>query len=134
MYEIKIISDFAAAHRLRNFRGQCENLHGHNWRIEVVIRSTRLDENGMVVDFAKVKNATRRLLALIDHTYLNDIPYFQTRNPSSENIARFLYEELAKQFDNNNLWVHSVSAWESHDACATYITNRNQLPVEGAGK
>lgn len=121
LYEIKIISDFAAAHNLRNFRGKCENLHGHNWKVEVVMRGRKLDESGVVVDFADVKRATREILSEIDHQYLNDIPFFKDRNPSSENIARFLFERLAERLNTEDLWVQSVSAWESADACATFM-------------
>ncbi|MCU0572074.1 MAG: 6-carboxytetrahydropterin synthase QueD [Syntrophobacteraceae bacterium] len=121
IYELKVISDFAAAHNLRNFRGKCEQLHGHNWKIEVVLRGTELDESGVVVDFSEVKEATRQLLAEVDHKYLNDIPYFAIHNPSSENIARFLLERLGERLDNGNRWIHSVTAWESGDACATYM-------------
>ncbi len=121
IYELKIISDFAAAHNLRNFRGKCEQLHGHNWKIEVVIRGTELDSSGVVVDFGEVKKVTRELLSEIDHKYLNEIPYFAVHNPSSENIARYLLERLGEKLDNGNRWVHSVTAWESTDACATYL-------------
>ena len=120
MYEVKIISDFAAAHNLRNFRGRCENLHGHNWKVEVVVRGDRLDESGVLVDFAEVKQATKEVLQQVDHHYLNDLPFFQEQNPSSENIARFLFENLAARINGEHRWVHSVSAWESKDACATY--------------
>lgn len=123
MYEVKIISDFAAAHNLRNFRGQCEHLHGHNWKVEVILRGRKLDECEMVIDFGEVKRATRELLGGLDHTYLNDLPYFQTHNPSSENIARYLYENLVRQFNDEDRWVYSVSAWESKDACATYMAD-----------
>lgn len=124
MFEIKIISDFAAAHHLRNFRGRCENLHGHNWKVEVVLRGRGLNQTDMVIDFGEVKQATRDLLTRLDHTYLNELPYFQTRNPSSENIALYLYENLSAQFDNDDRWVVRVSAWESKDACATYLADR----------
>jgi 6-pyruvoyltetrahydropterin/6-carboxytetrahydropterin synthase len=121
IYEIKIITDFAAAHNLRNFRGKCENLHGHNWKVEVVFRGTKLDESGVLVDFAEVKQATREILGDIDHKYLNDLPFFRENNPSSENIARFLFERLAERLNSENRNLHSVSAWESADACATIL-------------
>lgn len=121
LYEIKIISDFAAAHNLRNFRGQCENLHGHNWTVEVVLRGHRLNESGILVDFAEVKKFTRDILAELDHNYLNDHPFFKEQNPSSENIARFLFERLAEKVNNGDRWMHRVTAWESTDACATFM-------------
>jgi 6-pyruvoyltetrahydropterin/6-carboxytetrahydropterin synthase len=120
-YQVKIISDFAAAHNLRNFRGKCENLHGHNWRIEVVLRGTRLDDSGVLVDFGEVKQATREILADLDHHYLNDLPFFQNHNPSSENIARYLFERLSLRLNTDHCQVFSVSAWESHNACATFF-------------
>ena len=121
LYEVKIITDFAAAHNLRNFRGKCENLHGHNWKVEVVLRGRVLDESGVLVDFGEVKRVTRDLLLELDHHYLNDIPFFQSNNPSSENIARYLFQRLAERFSGQGLWLSRVSAWESDNACATYI-------------
>lgn len=121
VYQVKIISDFAAAHNLRNFRGKCENLHGHNWKVEVVLRGSELNESDVLVDFGEVKQITRELLSEVDHHYLNDIPFFKERNPSSENIARFLFERLAEQLNTGNRRVYSVSAWESADACATVM-------------
>lgn len=123
LYELKVISDFAAAHNLRNFRGKCENLHGHNWKIEVVLRGNRLDESGVVVDFGEIKQVIRELLSEIDHKYLNDLPYFATHNPSSENIARYLFERLDERLNNGDRWIRSVTAWESEDACATYLVS-----------
>jgi 6-pyruvoyltetrahydropterin/6-carboxytetrahydropterin synthase len=122
-YEVKIITDFAAAHNLRNFRGKCENLHGHNWKIEVVLRGDRLDESGMLVDFGEVKQAARAILGELDHQYLNDLPFFKDNNPSSENIAGYLFERLAEQLNNEDRRLYRVSAWESADACATVMEN-----------
>lgn len=127
-YEVKIITDFAAAHQLRNFRGKCENLHGHNWKIEVVLKGTELDQSGVLVDFGEVKHATRDLLGELDHCFLNDHPFFKDRNPSSENIARYLLEQLSKRLNAVSYWVHSVSAWESADACATYYDKERISP------
>lgn len=120
-FEVKIISDFAAAHNLKNFRGKCENLHGHNWKVEVVLRGTALDESGVLVDFGEVKQATREVLQELDHRYLNDLPFFQQHNPSSERIAQFLFDHLARRLNNTQRRVHRVSAWESGDACATFF-------------
>ncbi len=121
LYEVKIITDFAAAHNLRNFRGKCENLHGHNWKVEVVLRGRGLDESGVLIDFGEVKRVTRDLLLELDHHYLNDIPFFRSNNPSSENIARYLFQRLAEHFNEKGFWLSRVSAWESDNACATYI-------------
>jgi 6-pyruvoyltetrahydropterin/6-carboxytetrahydropterin synthase len=118
-YEIRGVTGFAAAHNLRNFRGKCENLHGHNWKVEVVLRGTRLDQGGMLIDFGEVKQVAREVLAELDHRYLNDLDFFKENNPSSENIARYLFERLAQRLDTADRRLYSVSAWESADACAT---------------
>jgi 6-pyruvoyltetrahydropterin/6-carboxytetrahydropterin synthase len=123
-YELKIITDFAAAHQLRNFRGKCENLHGHNWKVEVVLRGSQLDETGVLVDFGVVKQAAREILAELDHHYLNDLPFFQERNPSSENIAHYLFDRLCERLDTPYRHVYKVTAWESTDACATFYGER----------
>jgi len=121
MFEIKIITSFAAAHCLRHFRGKCEALHGHNWKIEVYLRSSELNKAGLVVDFKEVKDATAALLEGLDHTYLNDLPPFQMENPSSENIARYLFKGLSQELNHDSVKVFKVTAWESDDACASYF-------------
>ena len=121
LFEIKVISSFAAAHNLKDFRGKCENLHGHNWKVEVVLRGNSLESNGILVDFGEVKAATREALEEVDHKYLNELPFFSKKNPSSENVARFLFEKLSVKLNTANRRLHSVSAWESADACATYM-------------
>ena len=121
LFEVKIISSFGAAHNLRDFRGKCENLHGHNWKIEVVLRGKSLERNGILVDFGEVKAATGEALEEVDHKYLNELPFFSQNNPSSENIARFLFKRLSVKLNTETIWLHSVSAWESDDACATYM-------------
>ena len=121
LYELRIISDFAAAHNLRNFRGKCEALHGHNWKVEVVLRGTELNESGVLIDFAEVKQVTKELLSEVDHLYLNDLPFFREHNPSSENIARYLFDRLAAKLNSDGRWMYQVSAWESADACATVM-------------
>ncbi len=124
IYELKIVTHFAAAHNLRNYKGKCEKLHGHNWNVEVTVRGAKLNETGMLIDFAELKKATREVLEELDHNYLNDLPFFKVENPSSENIARYLSDRLAERLNTQEHWVYSVSAWESPDACATFISNR----------
>ena len=120
MYELKVITDFAAAHKLRNFRGECEKLHGHNWRIEVVLSGDRLNEAGLLIDFKDVKTAANNILEDLDHSYLNDLPQFKNENPSSENIAAYLFQRLSSELNNSHLKVTKVTAWESDSACASY--------------
>lgn len=120
MYEIKIITQFAAAHRLENFYGKCEALHGHNWKVEVFLVGQTLDRTGLLMDFGVVKARTREVLEEVDHQYLNELAAFQDRNPSSENLARYLYERLAAIFDQDGVKVHRVNVWESDTSCASY--------------
>jgi 6-pyruvoyltetrahydropterin/6-carboxytetrahydropterin synthase len=121
MYELKIITEFSAAHNLRNFRGKCEALHGHNWKVEVVLSGKDLDDSGVVLDFAEVKAATGEIMSEIDHRYLNDLPFFMENNPSSENIARYIFHRLQEKIDNDRVRIRRVTAWESQDACASYL-------------
>ena len=119
-YEVKVVTSFAAAHNLRNFKGRCENLHGHNWKVEVVLRGDQLNESDLLLDFSEVKAETNKILDELDHSYLNDIPYFQEKNPSSENIARYIFDRLMPAVRDKGVTVYSVSAWESSNSCATY--------------
>ena len=121
MYELKIITEFSAAHNLRNFRGKCEALHGHNWKVEVVLSGKNLDDSGVVLDFAEIKAATSEIMSEIDHRYLNDLPFFMENNPSSENIARYIFHRLQEKIDNDRVRIRRVTAWESQDACASYL-------------
>jgi 6-pyruvoyltetrahydropterin/6-carboxytetrahydropterin synthase len=121
MYELKIVTDFSAAHRLNNFYGKCESLHGHNWKVEVFLRGDRLDEAGLVKDFGVVKAKAREVLGELDHQYLNDLPAFREQNPSSENMARYLFERLAAALNDDKVRVNRVSVWESDTSCASYF-------------
>jgi len=120
MFELKVITDFAAAHQLRNFRGNCEKLHGHNWKVEVILSGDKLNEAGLLIDFREVKETTDRILKELDHSFLNDLPRFKNENPSSENIAAYLFEKLSGELNDNHLKVTKVTAWESDSACASY--------------
>lgn len=120
MFELKVVTDFAAAHQLRNFRGNCEKLHGHNWKVEVILSGDKLNEAGLLIDFREVKEATDRILKEFDHSFLNDLPHFKNENPSSENIAAYLFEKLSSELNDNYLRVTKVTAWESDSACASY--------------
>ena len=120
MYEIKIKTDFAAAHCLREVGGKCESLHGHNFTVEVAVESAALDELGMVIDFRILKTKTQAVLQALDHRYLNELPLFKGKNPSSENLASYIFEELARQIDQQGYWVSWVAVWESETSRATY--------------
>jgi 6-pyruvoyltetrahydropterin/6-carboxytetrahydropterin synthase len=120
MYELKIITQFAAAHRLENFYGKCEALHGHNWKVEVLLTGEDLDKAGLLMDFGVVKAKTREVLEEIDHKYLNELPAFKEQNPSSENLARYLFQRLSATLNRDGAKVRRVNVWESDTSCAAY--------------
>ena len=121
MYELKVVTRFAAAHRLTMVGTKCENMHGHNWKIEVFLTGEKLDEAGVVMDFGAIKTRLRDIIGRLDHQYLNELAMFQGRQPSSEHIAAYIAAELQKAIQHPAVRVSRVSAWESDDACATYI-------------
>jgi 6-pyruvoyltetrahydropterin/6-carboxytetrahydropterin synthase len=120
MYENTVLSHFSAAHRLRYLHGKCEELHGHNWKIEVSLSSDRLNKEGVVIDFQILKQKLEKVLKPLDHTYLNDLPYFSGEEPSSENIAKYIFDKLKKDLKGHRAHLKRVTAWESETACATY--------------
>ena len=121
MYELKIVTQFGAAHRIRDIGGKCEDLHGHNWKIEVYVRGEKLGKDGLVIDFKVIKRATKEIIDRLDHKFLNELEEFKDINPSSENIARLIYEALARELDSDKIKVSRVAAWESDSACAAYL-------------
>ncbi|MDP8263522.1 MAG: 6-carboxytetrahydropterin synthase QueD [Candidatus Ancaeobacter aquaticus] len=119
MFEAMIVTEFNSAHRLRNYNGKCENLHGHNWRVEVLVCSPELDRNGFVVDFVKLKKITNTFIKNLDHKVLNGTPFFKKINPSAENIAQLIYNNVKKKLPKS-CSMSSVSVWETNANCATY--------------
>ncbi|MBW2020927.1 MAG: 6-carboxytetrahydropterin synthase QueD [Deltaproteobacteria bacterium] len=120
MYELKVITNFSAAHQLKDFQGPCESLHGHNWKIEVCVTSDTLNETGVVIDFRALKKHVNAVVAGLDHKFLNNLDPFKDQNPSSENIARYMAEQLALVLNGPTIKVSRVTAWESETSCATY--------------
>jgi 6-pyruvoyltetrahydropterin/6-carboxytetrahydropterin synthase len=120
VYEIAILSHFSGAHRLRYLHGQCEDLHGHNWKIEVHVTSPRLGKAGVALDFGILKKEVAKILSTLDHKFLNDLPYFSKREPSSENIAKYIFDELQPETRKRAVTLKKVTAWESETASATY--------------
>ena len=121
MYELKIVTHFAAAHQLTMVGEKCENLHGHNWKIEVYVTGEKLDEAGVLIDFGIIKKHVAEIMSLLDHKFLNDLDFFKSDQPSSENIAGVIARELQKRIDIPAVSVSRVAAWESENACATYV-------------
>lgn len=121
MFEISIQSSFSSAHRLRNYKGQCEAVHGHNWKVAVYVLSKELNDIGLAIDFRDLKEATKTILSGLDHKYLNEIPPFDKINPSSENLACFLYQRLKEEIKDSPVKVSKISVWESDNAVASYF-------------
>ena len=119
--EVMIEMGFSSAHFLRNYRGKCENLHGHNYRVEVYVRGEHLDEAGMLVDFKDLKSATRRVVDYLDHQNINELPPFDKElNPSAENLAQFFFHEVGNDINNDRVKVYKVRVWETDTCAATY--------------
>lgn len=120
MYKLKIISHFSAAHSLREYKGKCEALHGHNWKVEVVVSAANVDSTGLVLDFNDLKKLTAAVLEELDHKHLNEIEYFSTHNPSSEEIARFIFSKLKSSVAQKNCRLVEIRVWETENSCAIY--------------
>jgi 6-pyruvoyltetrahydropterin/6-carboxytetrahydropterin synthase len=124
MYELRVVTHFAAAHQLKMVGSKCENMHGHNWKIEVYVTGDKLNAGGVLVDFGEIKVQVAEVMQKLDHKFLNELDYIPDGKPSSENIAYFVATELQSRIDNSSARVSRVTAWESDDACATYIVDR----------
>ena len=119
-YTLKIVTDFAAAHTLRDYPGSCSRLHGHNWKVEVEVRAAALDEAGMVLDFKLIRRATHEVIEQYDHQYLNEIAPFDTLNPTAENIAAVIHRAVAAKLNDGRVSVSATTIWETDRACARY--------------
>jgi len=120
MFELKIVSHFAAAHQLVMVAKKCENLHGHNWKVEVCVKGDRLNDAGVIVDFGILKGYVKAIMSRLDHTFLNELPYFKNVAPSSENLAVYIADSLQEMIAEPGMVISRVTTWESDDACATY--------------
>jgi 6-pyruvoyltetrahydropterin/6-carboxytetrahydropterin synthase len=121
MYELKVVSRFAAAHQLKMVAEKCENLHGHNWRVEVYVAGQELNSAGVLMDFGEIKAHLRKIIDSLDHKFLNELPYFDNGNPSSENIARYIAQTLNVHINAPGVRVSRVGVWESDDCRAMYF-------------
>lgn len=123
MYEVQVEQTFAAAHALRNYKGSCENLHGHNFKVQVTITGEKLDKAGMLVDFLDVKKVLREIMAKVDHQNLNELPPFDEElNPSAENLAKYFHDFLANglEADGVPIKITEVRIWETDIQSAAY--------------
>ncbi|BAU22781.1 6-pyruvoyl tetrahydrobiopterin synthase [Caldimicrobium thiodismutans] len=122
MYRLKVQDHFSSAHYLRNYQGACENLHGHNWKVELVVEGEKLNEIDILLDFKDIKKILKEVLSELDHRLINELPYFQEKNPSSENIARYIFDRVKdklKVFEG--VRVKEVTVFETEKASATYL-------------
>ena len=118
-YELFIQAEFSAAHHLRAYRGKCERLDGHNWRVDLRLAARRLDRDGMAMDFVEAKRILAEVIEPFDHAHLNEVPPFDRENPSCENIARAISGAVTARLPKG-VRVASVTAWESDRCAATY--------------
>jgi 6-pyruvoyltetrahydropterin/6-carboxytetrahydropterin synthase len=124
MFILTVEDYFASAHQLRGYKGKCENLHGHNWRVILSVKGEVLNEIGLLIDFTDLKNILKSILSDLDHKNLNEIEPFTTINPSSENIAEYISVKVQEKINriNSEIYVESVTIWESHTSRCTFYT------------
>ena len=120
MFEISVEYTFAAGHALRGYKGKCENVHGHNYKVQVMVGGDQLDSAGLLLDFVDLRRAIKELVERVDHRFLNDVEPFDKINPSAENIAKFFYDELAPQVQERGQQIQAVRVWETDTTSATY--------------
>ncbi len=120
MFEVVVSMDFSAAHNLRGYQGKCEALHGHNWKVEVAVAAGRLDKIGMVADFGMIRDHLRSVLDELDHHHLNRVGPFGRTNPTSENIARWIFEKMTRRIRPARCRVGWVRVWETATSYAVY--------------
>lgn len=123
MYEVTIKKCFSAAHLLKEIGGKCEELHGHNFVVEISVASSELNREGILIDFKILEKWTDEVIKDLDHKYINDIIYFDVINPSSEFIAKFIYDRISKEAHRRSLKVSCVTVWESENSRASYYGN-----------
>jgi 6-pyruvoyltetrahydropterin/6-carboxytetrahydropterin synthase len=120
-YEVMIERNFSSAHQLRGYKGKCENLHGHNYKIEIYVRGSELNNIGLLIDFGDVKSAADEVIKYLDHRNINELPPFDAElNSSAENLARFILEYVASRIDDERIQVYKVRCFETPTGIATY--------------
>ena len=120
MFEVSVEYSFAAGHSLRAYKGKCENVHGHNYKVRVTLAGEKLNAAGLLMDFVELRTEIKALVERLDHRFLNDIPPFDRLNPSAENLAKYFCDEIETQARNQGLQVHAVTVWETDTTSATY--------------
>ena len=123
MFEVKVEKSFSAAHHLLNYQGACENQHGHNWKVEVYVKGETLDKSNILVDFKVLKKELDEVLNYLDHKDINTLPEFENESPSSEYMAKFIYDKMKEKLQNQykNAFVSKVAVWETPTSRAVYF-------------
>jgi 6-pyruvoyltetrahydropterin/6-carboxytetrahydropterin synthase len=121
MYEVCVEKSFASGHSLRNYHGKCENVHGHNYRVQVTVQGEQLAPNGLLVDFVELKRLMMKVVDYLDHQFINDLPPFTVINPSAENIAKYFYDEMAGGLKGEvPVRISEVKVWETDTSIAAF--------------
>ncbi len=121
MFEVSVEQSFAAGHALRNYKGKCENVHGHNYKVQLKVFGTELDQAGLLMDFGDMKRILREVIEILDHQFINDIEPFTTVNPSAENMTKWFYDEVVRRMpEGTHLSLGEVKIWETDIQYAAY--------------
>jgi len=126
MFEISVDYTFAAGHALRGYKGKCENVHGHNYKVQVMVGGDQLDSTGLLLDFVELRATIKGLVERLDHRFLNDLEPFNKLNPSAENIAKYFYDELRPKVGEHGQQILAVKIWETDTTSATYRPDSSQ--------
>ncbi len=119
-YTLTVLHDFASAHTLRDYPGACSRMHGHNWKVELEVQAQQLNAMGIAIDFKELRKVLKKVTERLDHYYLNDIPPFDSINPTAENIAQYLFQETALLINTEQVQVSAITLWETERACVRY--------------
>ncbi|HYO83224.1 MAG TPA: 6-carboxytetrahydropterin synthase QueD [Bryobacteraceae bacterium] len=121
MFEVTVEQTFAAGHSLREYKGKCENVHGHNYRVQVTVQGKALNRIGLLVDFVDLKRAVREVIARLDHQFINDLEPFTTVNPSAENLSKYFYDEVSSALTlEPGVRIAQIRIWETDTSIAVY--------------
>ncbi|NOX09531.1 MAG: 6-carboxytetrahydropterin synthase QueD [Gammaproteobacteria bacterium] len=119
-YTVKVLTEFSAAHHLRDYVGDCARVHGHNWKVEIEVQANALNKIGMAMDFKDVKEAANRIIQRLDHQDINALEPFTTINPTAENLATYIYRELSQLVNDSRIRVSAIAIWETDRSCVRY--------------
>ena len=122
MFQVSVTETFSSGHALRGYKGKCENVHGHNYRVQIKLTGPQLDNIGLLVDFTELKRVLRGIIAVLDHQFLNDLEPFKTVNPSAENLAKYFYDETQRHLTSlpAGASITEVTVWETDTASAQF--------------